>query len=63
MSKDDIMKLPLTLENLTKCLQNAFMKIEDLKNKRLIIAIGNTGCGKSTLLNSLIHGSQCLHET
>lgn len=58
----EIFKQSFTLENLVLNLTNIFQTLSHVKDKSVIITIGNTGCGKSTLLNSLLLGSESLEE-
>ena len=63
MEKEEILNLPCNLENITRCLNSAFKSLKQVKDKNVIMAIGNTGCGKSTMLNALVYGTEVLQET
>lgn len=58
MDKSQIQDLEITLENIVRIGQAAFEKIACVKDKDLVIGIGNTGSGKSTVLSSLAFGPQ-----
>ena len=62
LSKQKIVKLSCDLASLYQCLKYAFSHLDEVENKDVIVAIGNTGCGKSTMLNSLIHGCDAMYE-
>ena len=52
------------LSNIVVVLREVFnrMDIKDLKERDLILAIGNTGSGKSTMFSSLVFGPDQLQE-
>ena len=54
--------MPHRLYQIVSILKVALIDLEKIKNKDLIIVLGNTGCGKSTMLNSLLLGPDSLHE-
>lgn len=45
---------------MTCILKQAFEKLNQAKDKQIIVAIGNSAAGKSTMLTSLIYGPKCL---
>jgi ABC-type nitrate/sulfonate/bicarbonate transport system ATPase subunit len=63
MEKEAIQNLPCTLEHIARCLNSAFKALQQVNDKNVIMAIGNTGCGKSTMLNGLVLGPESLEET
>ena len=62
MEKENIEPLKKQIANIAEVLKTALTKIEDTKDKEIILAIGNTGSGKSTMLTSLIYGTSFLKE-
>jgi hypothetical protein len=63
IEKDNILTQPCTLENIAKYLNSSFKMLQQVKDKNVIMALGNTGCGKSTMLNALVMGPEVLQET
>ena len=51
------------LYEIVSILKAAFMNLDLINDKDLVILLGNTGCGKSTMLNSILLGPDTLHET
>lgn len=60
--KNVVKELNLTLDNIVKVSKAVFPKIQEARDKTLILACGNTGCGKSTLITSLVFGPNMLEE-
>lgn len=52
----------MNLDSLHDYLSEAFEYVNIIRDQQCIIAFGNTGCGKSTMFNSLIYGSENIHE-
>ena len=52
------------LSNIVIVLKEVFnrMDVKDLRERDLILAIGNTGSGKSTMFSSLVFGPDHLQE-
>ena len=50
--------LELNLSNIVEVSKVAIDTISHLKDKELLVVVGNTGCGKSTMISSLAFGPQ-----
>ena len=43
-------------------LETLFKGLDEINNKNIVIALGDTGCGKSTMLTALVFGPEALEE-
>ena len=64
IDKEEIKSLRFNLSNIVIVLREVFKRLDvkDLKEKDLVLAIGNTGSGKSTMFSALVFGPEKLHE-
>lgn len=56
-TKDKVNALNLNLYELVRCLREAMNELMIVKDKDIVLSIGNTGTGKTTMINSLCFGS------
>ena len=61
--KEIVKKVKTDIPNLTCILKQAFKKLNQAKDKEIVVAIGNSAAGKSTMLTSLIYGPESLRLT
>ena len=53
INRDSISKMACNINNLVSVLDTIFKDLQIVKDKDIVVCIGDTGCGKSTLLNLL----------
>ena len=63
LEKENIETLRKSIGNIAEVLNAALTKFEEVNEKNVILAVGNTGSGKSTMLTSLIYGTEMLEES
>ena len=59
-SRPDVSNLRCSVDNIIKTVRPAFVNIDALKGRSLVLCLGTTGCGKSTMLNGLLYGVETL---
>lgn len=64
INKEQISTLRFNISNIVIVLREVFKRLDvkELKEKDLILAIGNTGSGKSTMFSALVFGPDKLKE-
>lgn len=56
LDKESVLKLEPSLDNIISICQAGLQNLNKIKDKDLLLILGNTGSGKSTLMSSLAFG-------